>query len=436
MMDMTAGADQWSGADAGRAARRLRVLFLASYFPKPANPYMGTWALSQAQALARQRIDLEVLSFTSWVPRPLGRTPGARAYAECPSAHSWDGLAVGYPRWLYYPVGPMKKWAYKDPRRQMKLAWLTSRRELLARVRAHRPDVIYCHHTLPNGYLARQLHGRLGIPYVITDHDFEEIGDCERRPRRRQVFEHVVNSAWLWVAVASRMEATMKRLFPSARTRTIPNGCEPLPDRFWRTPRPPELEGRTIVFSAGAFAPRKAFPLLVRAFARAAERHPGAVLRIAGDGQQRAETEAAIKESGLEGRVELLGFQPRERVLQEMVWADMFALIGWDEPLATVYFEAMAAGKPMVWANDGGINDVIRDGQHGHSVEPRSLESAAAALERLLSAPEARAEMGAAARRKLEADLTWDVNAARMYEVFRSAAEANPCSRAPAAMPR
>ena len=51
-------------------AEKRRILFLASYFPKPGNPLMGTWALAQARALARRGdVELLTVSFTSWVPR-------------------------------------------------------------------------------------------------------------------------------------------------------------------------------------------------------------------------------------------------------------------------------------------------------------------------------------------------------------------------------
>jgi hypothetical protein len=31
----------------------MRILFLATYFPRPLNPTIGTWALEQAKALKR-----------------------------------------------------------------------------------------------------------------------------------------------------------------------------------------------------------------------------------------------------------------------------------------------------------------------------------------------------------------------------------------------
>ncbi len=53
-----------------------RVLFLATFFPRPLNMLLGPWALAQAQALRRHIPDFRVVSLTPWVPKALARTPG------------------------------------------------------------------------------------------------------------------------------------------------------------------------------------------------------------------------------------------------------------------------------------------------------------------------------------------------------------------------
>ena len=57
----------------------------------------------------------------------------------------------------------------------------------------------------------------------------------------------------------------------------------------------------------GSFREKKGFPIGVRAFARVAGRHPGARLHIIGDGPQRPQIEAAVREGNLESRVDFLG---------------------------------------------------------------------------------------------------------------------------------
>lgn len=401
----------------------MKVLMLATYFPKPLNPLMGTWALAQAQALRRRGMEVEVVSFTAWVPGIAARTNGAKAYANCPSSYSWAGLNTWYPRWPVYALGPLRGWSERHPRLPMEIGWRTASGFLQRRVDNFKPDVIYAHHTAVNGFLASRLNQRHGLPFVVTDHDFGEIASCGDLPDRRAFFGPVMQRAAVVVAVAQRMETEMKRLFPAARTKTVQNGTDPIPQELTANPRPPELKDKTVIFSCGAFYERKGFPLLIDAFAEVSRKHPGCILRIAGDGQQRSQIVSRIRLHHLEGRVELLGFQPHQRVLQEMVWSDMFALVGWDEPFATVYSEAMSAGKPILCCSDGGINDVLQHGIQGLSVTPHDVGAAADALDILVGDPALRARMGNAARVLFENRLTWNHNAAVMESLFAEAIE-------------
>jgi glycosyltransferase involved in cell wall biosynthesis len=399
----------------------MRVLMLATYFPKPLNPIMGSWALSQARALQRTGIDLRVVSFTAWVPWWAARTGGAAAYAQCPAEYNWNGLPVSYPRWPVYPVGFMREWTHRNPDRWLRIGWISAERHLDAAVASFRPDLVYAHHTGVNGYLAERLQRRYGLPYVVTDHDFGEIASCAKLPERRRFFERVTSGAFSTVAVASRMERELQTLFPRANTRTVPNGTDAIPPHVRSTPRPSPLKDKLVIFSCGAFYERKGFPLLIDAFAPVAAEHPKAVLRIAGDGVQRPEVEARIRAHGLQGRVELLGFQPHSAVLQEMVWSDLFALIGWDEPFATVFSEAFSAGKPVVCCNDGGINDVLENGVHGLTVPPRDPRVASHAMNLLAGDADRRIRMGNSALHLFESRLTWDRNAAAMKDLFAEA---------------
>jgi glycosyltransferase involved in cell wall biosynthesis len=417
----TGAAESPGTAHRGPCASPLRVLMLASYFPKPENPLMGNWALAQAQALRRNGVDLRVVSFTSWVPRVFAITKGARAYANCPAASSWDGLEAEYPRWLYYPVGPFRKLTERYPALLMKLAWLTARRALRKAVDTFRPQVIYAHHTGASGFLAAKLNQETGLPYIITDHDFDEVQSAQIWPQRRRLFEFVAGNAHTMIAVATRMEAELKKVSPRSRTATIQNGSDPLPAEIVGKPRPAELAGKTIIFSCGTFYRRKAVPALVEAFARIAQKYPEAILRIAGGGEERPLVEEAVRKHSLQNRVTLLGFLSHAQVMQEMVWSDMFALIGWDEPFATVYLEATAAGKPIVCCSDGGINDVIRNEVHGLTIPPRDTDAAAVALDRLCGDPELRKIMGRASAELFQSSLRWDSHATRMIEIFESA---------------
>jgi glycosyltransferase involved in cell wall biosynthesis len=62
--------------------------------------------------------------------------------------------------------------------------------------------------------------------------------------------------------------------------------------------------------------------------------------------------------------------------------------------------EAMAAGRPVIGANTGGIPDLIDDDRTGILVPPGDPDALAAAMRRLLASPDARRRMSEAARSK------------------------------------
>jgi glycosyltransferase involved in cell wall biosynthesis len=209
----------------------------------------------------------------------------------------------------------------------MRIAWQTMRRFLLGFVTRFRPDVVFAHHTAVNGFLARRLWAECGLPYVVTDHDFGEIADCGRWPARKKFFSSIADGASRMVAFSTRMEMQTKALFPGAKTCTISNGTDPIPAPLFNVPRPAALRDKIVLFSCGAFYERKGFPILAEAFARISKQFPDVVLRIAGDGPDRASLEKLVQHKDLNGRLQLLGFLPHETVLQEMCWSDAFVLI-------------------------------------------------------------------------------------------------------------
>lgn len=401
----------------------MKVLFLASYFPKPDNTVMGTWALKQAQALVRQGVDLRVLSFNSLVPNLPFLSSGAQAYAQCPQEYEWEGqVKVKYPRWLYYPINPIKKWSYANPEPYLKIAFYSIRKTLISEIKEFNPDIIFCHHSLPNGWMVAQLPSEYQRPLFILEHDYEEISDCFNLPKRLQAFNTVMNSTTSLMGVSKRMSLDMKTLFPKNNIFTHHNGINiNLAATGANEPsKPVELEGKFIFLSCALFAERKGIPLLIKAFSHIAAQYPQAILRIIGGGPEEELVKNTVASLQLEKQVQLLGKQPHDIVLREMHWADCFALVGWNEPFATVYLEAMAAGKAIVCCDDGGINDVITNGKEAFVVPPKNIEATAQVLKQILDNPNQIRQMGKNAKRLIETKLTWDVKTKELVDYFSS----------------
>lgn len=399
----------------------MKVLFLASYFPKPDNSIMGTWALAQAQALVRQGIDLKVVSFTSWVPKAIAHTPGAKAYAHCPASHTWPGdVTAFYPRWLYYPITPLKQPAYRDPLPYLQITWKSAKRQLIRLIDRYQPDVFFCHHSLPNGWLIAQLPPAYQRPLVVLEHDFDEIADCSQYPKRKAAVQQAIEATAAWLAVSHRMAQDMRKFFPETNILVHHNGVDLPPDSLKYQPRPPDLNGKKVVLACALFAERKNLPLLIKAFHTIASQHPDAVLRIIGSGPEAEKIRKTIQVLNISRQVQLVGQKSHAEVLQEMAWSDCFALIGKDEPFATVYLEAMAAGKPIICCSDGGITDIVRHELHGLIVPPGDCLAAADALNRMLSNDSQRKQWGQTAQGLIRDAFSWDAKSSELVALLKA----------------
>ena len=120
---------------------------------------------------------------------------------------------------------------------------------------------------------------------------------------------------------------------------------------------------------------------------------------IIGDGELRDRLENKTRELGLESRVIFMGFQ--HNLVKIYAGLDIVTLSSFNEGLPVALIEAMAAGKPVVSTDVGGVRDLILDGDNGLLVPSNDSRALAEALHYLLRRPERRRMMGAAGRMKV-----------------------------------
>jgi phosphatidylinositol alpha-1,6-mannosyltransferase len=204
---------------------------------------------------------------------------------------------------------------------------------------------------------------------------------------------------------------------PPVRLAVVP---EPIDLGEWQRrfaaaiPRPP---GRPTVLAVARMYPRKRLDDLLRAAVALRRRIPDVAVRIVGAGPESARLHALHGELGLGGCVDLLGEVSRATLAVEYASATCFCLPTIQEGFGIVFAEAMAAGLPIVACRAAAVPEVVADGETGVLVTPRRPDELAAALERVLTAPELRARLGAAGRRRVT---QWDLE--RVAQAFLDAA--------------
>ncbi len=158
------------------------------------------------------------------------------------------------------------------------------------------------------------------------------------------------------------------------------------------------LDGLFVWLAVGRFTLAKAYPTMIRAFAKLLERSvKPSVLLICGQGPLDSELRALIRSCGVEQHVRLLGIRPD--IPEIMNACDGFVLSSNLEGLPMVLLQAAASGLPIVATAVGGNVEAVIDGKTGYLVPPSEPEALSSAMERIAKMPaEERDAMGDAAR--------------------------------------
>ena len=108
---------------------------------------------------------------------------------------------------------------------------------------------------------------------------------------------------------------------------------------------------------------------------------------LAGDGPLRKELRQQVAAKGLTDHVTFLGFRTDMPAIFSA--SDLVVLSSFTEGIPGALLEAMAAGKPIVATEVGGVGELFRHGQVGRLVKPGSPEELSQAIEELLALDDA-----------------------------------------------
>ena len=276
---------------------------------------------------------------------------------------------------------------------------------------------------LPVGHAAR----RVGRPYAVVLHG-SEVTVPGRLPMARSILARVLRGASLVICAGNYPAAEAERAAGcTLPTVVVPPGVDT--DRF----RPLDEAERAsvrrelglpvdapLVVSVSRLVPRKGMDTLIRSAARLGRTEPDLVVAIAGSGRDRRRLEGLVASTG--APVRFLGRVPEELLPGLYGAGDVFAMLcrsRWggleQEGFGIVFLEAAAAGVPQVAGESGGAAEAVAHERTGLVMgRPDAVEQVARTLSDLLGDRERRAELGREARRRAEAEFSYDVLARRL----------------------
>ncbi|MCH8274726.1 MAG: glycosyltransferase family 4 protein [Armatimonadetes bacterium] len=291
-------------------------------------------------------------------------------------------------------------------------------------LREFRPDIVHMPitsnvpATLRDWVIARRVKG-CGALLVMHSHS----GHFEARyraagPLWKRFIRSFLSMADVLVCLSPKWKQFFSGLDLGLRIEVIYNPVDPDFRAAVDSAEPEKFCGVRVLF-VGAVCEPKGVPELLDALETLMEERADLAARIVGHKQYPGHYERIVAKHGRmkhRDRIALTGPKFGAELAAEYKSADLFALPSHFEGVPMVIMEAMAAGLPVVATRVGGIPDIIRDGEHGFLVEPRSVGELAEALARLIDDAGLREKIG---RR----------NRAEAVEKYSAEAFADACDR-------
>jgi glycosyltransferase involved in cell wall biosynthesis len=172
----------------------------------------------------------------------------------------------------------------------------------------------------------------------------------------------------------------------------------------------------TVIGAVGRLESEKRFDLLIEAFAVVSRRQPRARLAVVGEGSCRAALEAHIARLGVSDTCRLLGHQGD--VIKAHHVFDLLVQSSIREGTPNAVLEAMALETPIVATDVGGTTELVTHGMHALLVPAGSAAPLAEAIEVALADRGASGVRAAAARRRIETELSFERRIQKVESIY------------------
>ena len=286
-------------------------------------------------------------------------------------------------------------------------------------------DVLHAHYALPHALsaivaraAAEADHSR-AAPRVVTTLHGTDITIVGKDPSYAPLTQYLISASDAATAVSKSLMQDTRELFcidsqTGCEIEVIPNFVDT--DRFHPHGAPRSVDRPPLAVHVSNFRAVKRVPWLIEAFVEAT-RGSEAQLTLVGDGPDQAACIRLAGELGVEDRVRFLG--ERDALPELLAPADVFLLASATESFGLSALEAMACGVPVVSTRVGGVPEVVEHGVSGLLAPADDRSAFAAAIHELLFDSDRVAEMGAAARSRVEEHFTRNHVVAGYERVYR-----------------
>ncbi|MCP1356605.1 glycosyltransferase family 4 protein [Aneurinibacillus migulanus] len=274
----------------------------------------------------------------------------------------------------------------------------------------------------PNARIILSMHNDMFLPEKI---------DPVEAPTAIEQVERIIT-------VSNYVGRTIVDLYPQAadKVKTIYSGVDvkryipATPDTVRKEReelrRQFQLQSKQVILFVGRLSPKKGVDILVRSMNGLADKHKDCALVLVGSkwysDDEISDYVAYVRALAARSPIPVVttGFVHADQVHKWFWTGDVFVCPSqWEEPLARVHYEAMAAGLPIITTARGGNPEVMINGQNGLVIDqPENPDAFTRALSTLLSDKDVMKRMGSKGRELAIQHYDWGRVSSEILEVW------------------
>lgn len=348
----------------------MHIMVIPSWYSSPRNKVHGSFFKEQFKALSNSGEKITVAYNEIWPITLIGKTHEKRKI----SFNIEDGLRTyRYRDFNYFPKNPLM---FKSFNKRMDKLY----KEIVKK--EGKVDIIHAHSAMWGAISATYISEKYNVPLVITEHSSLKYAKYLKESYKKYIYKAYEKAACL-IAVGNGLKDELKQ-YVDKDIKVIYNMVDlslfNINDgRFDDTINENKPDFK--FFSCAFLEDGKGMELLIKAF-KDAFKGEKVTLKIGGDGSLKPLLKKLILELDMMSQISLLGALSRDEVANEMNKCDAFVLPSEHETFGVVYIEALASGKPVIGAKNGGAEDIIKK-DNGLIIEKNNKEELVFALKEI-----------------------------------------------------
>jgi len=284
-------------------------------------------------------------------------------------------------------------------------------------IRQNQIDILQTH--MMDADIIGGIAGRLaGIPVISTLHNEPQNYDRHRFDRRwlAHVTARYLTTHFVAVSKHIRKLFVEEWKIPEQKISAINNGVV-LDNLLLIEDGTKATDSRITVTNIASLSTQKAQHLLLEAAKIVLVEHPTTRFMIVGRGSLEESLKKKTAKLGISDQVIFTGV--RRDIPDILAQTDIFVLSSLWEGLPLTAIEAMAAARPVVLTDVGGIKELVLSGIHGLIVPPGDVPALADSLISLIKNKPQRLEMGRAAREQVRHKFSIERNIKQYQALYK-----------------